>query len=195
MRFLMNKALQINRIQNLISTMKPGIIQLGPKLGETEISEIEQQIGITLPLGYRLFLQRIGNGGSGPMYGLRPIEQVIQNLQNDLRENFYAWAGPEIMDQDDVVPSLFQGEPAIFWEQEYGANWKTALEDPFPTLAGYLVIGQWYATNVLLLMNGPQRGHIWYDDRADSHGSGPAEPSRFLDWYEHWLNSTLTKSN
>jgi hypothetical protein len=46
---------------------------LHPCLSEPEIQRFEADHGVTLPEDYRLFLQRIGNGGPGPAYGLETL--------------------------------------------------------------------------------------------------------------------------
>jgi hypothetical protein len=43
-----------------------------------------------------------------------------------------------------------------------------------------------------LVVTGPERGHIWCDDRADQRGLYPlrlhgADRVTFIDWYLDWL--------
>jgi len=52
--------------------------QLNPPLAEATIRTFEIQYGITLPDEYRHFLSVIGNGGSGPYYGILPLAATTE---------------------------------------------------------------------------------------------------------------------
>jgi hypothetical protein len=49
--------------------------KFNPPLGESEILVFESKHKIRLPPDYRGFLKEIGNGGSGPAYGLFPLSK------------------------------------------------------------------------------------------------------------------------
>ena len=50
-----------------------------------------------------------------------------------------------------------------------------------------------------LVVTGPERGNIWFDDRADWFGLYPdkttgRERLTFLEWYRLWLDDCLAKA-
>ncbi|MFD1370814.1 hypothetical protein [Actinoplanes sichuanensis] len=45
--------------------------QVRPPLGEQPVATLEQDLGYRLPAGYRTYLTAYGNGGAGPLFGIR----------------------------------------------------------------------------------------------------------------------------
>jgi hypothetical protein len=45
--------------------------QVQPPLGEELVTTLEQELGYALPAGYRTYLTAYGNGGAGPLFGVR----------------------------------------------------------------------------------------------------------------------------
>ncbi|GAB7036951.1 MULTISPECIES: hypothetical protein [Catenuloplanes] len=45
--------------------------QVQPPLGEEPVATLEQDLGYALPAGYRTYLTAYGNGGAGPLFGIR----------------------------------------------------------------------------------------------------------------------------
>lgn len=54
---------------------------LNPVAAESQVRAFEEQHQIELPIDYRFFLTRLGNGGPGPPhYGLEPLGTVPSDL-------------------------------------------------------------------------------------------------------------------
>lgn len=51
--------------------------QFGPKLPDKQIEVHELRLGAKLPEGLRLLYTECGNGGVGPDWGIRPIEELV----------------------------------------------------------------------------------------------------------------------
>lgn len=54
----------------------------------------------------------------------------------------------------------------------------------------------------VLLLNGPEMGHVWIEDGANTGIAGPVIPDNvgidrtgFLDWYDYWLDILITAIN
>jgi hypothetical protein len=78
-----------------------------------------------------------------------------------------------------AVPDLGQS----YWDEEGG-----------PCIDGSLTLAH-YGCGVyfLLVVNGPEKGTIWMDDRASGQGMGRFFDS-FAPWYEAWLDDMLKES-
>ncbi len=168
-------------------------------LSEEEISAIERAHEISLPVGYREFLHEIGNGGAGPDYGLYSLqESIAESFENSnfLAAPFphtHAWnMDPHLFGAQDVPGGQFEMNQAALakYEEEYFRD---------EHVQGALRIHTGGCNHdTLLILNGPERGYIWHDERTVDFGvfpfEGKPEPSahlRFLDWYEDWLESAL----
>lgn len=164
--------------------------RFNPCLSADEITRFESLHGITLPADYKLFLTTMGNGGSGPAYGLFPLQNWQLELDID-DPSFLAtpfphtgkWNLPKEFDtsRDDYTDTeVFQQ-----WEQEYFSN---------RHITGSMRICHYgCAIYYLLVVTGNEAGHIWVDDRASDYGIYPAlskttgEKLSFSAWYEEWL--------
>lgn len=185
--------------------------RLGPCLTEKQIQQFEQRHRITLPQEYRAFLLHVGNGGAGPYYGLLPLESSVVSEEGDFLTRPFPysnwWNGMTPPNWWNVVSE--QREPAQFdpfREEEYFADIHVqgALRLAHEGCGYYR----------LLVVSGPERGHIWSDERAGDGGifplpyqSGsyyvegfyliPVEPHSprvtFSQWYLEWLDKTLQK--
>lgn len=168
--------------------------QFNACLSADEICRFENTHTITLPDDYKWFLTTMGNGGSGPAYGLFPLQKW--NLELDIDDTRFLatpfpytdkWNLPKTFDdsQDDYTETdAFQR-----WEQDYYAN---------RHITGSMRICHYgCAIYYLLVVTGNEAGHIWVDDRASDYGIYPAlskttgEKLSFSAWYEEWLTENV----
>lgn len=162
-----------------------------------EITRFEQKWKITLPEEYRAFLLHIGSGGAGPYYGLEKPEGGV-----------YAVIGYD--NELNAISDPFPYVEAWNWEVDWYDDSKEEEEweamdhdyhDPKRS-AGLLRISDFgCGISMNLVLNGPCRGEIWTDDRANrsgiypDHYFGNTERLRFLDWYELWLDRSIHELN
>lgn len=158
---------------------------------EAELAWFEQQHGIQLPEGYRTFLLRVTNGGAGPFYGLLRLES---GRVDDID---YPDAG-RLLDPSQPFPHTepwnlenTSGLDHAEFETEYFApKWANGLL----RIANYGC-----GISVNLVVNGPDYGKIWVDDRANDGGFYPdhllgnQQRIEFLDWYELWLDQSIAE--
>jgi len=168
--------------------------RLNPPLTEENVHKFETEHGIALPPDYRAFLIQVGNGGAGPANGLEMLGQWhgvawsdIPGLVGNLALPFpyvEAWNGKPI---DATLPVQEQYQQ----QDEY---WSCRH------VAGAIPICD-HGCNLreCLVITGPERGHIWFDDRADWQGLYPHDTAgrdrlTFIQWYRLWLDDCLIKA-
>jgi len=151
--------------------------RLGKLLSEADVISFERQLGVSLPAEYRQFLTQVGHGGAGPYYGLfaldDPDPENITAIER-LAEPFpwtEAFQG-EALDDDEF---LEMDLPGALYLCHYGC-----------------------ALRFFLVVAGPCRGEVWQDFRTDGRGLFPAKAAdgrrtRFLEWYEPWLDQSLAE--
>lgn len=174
------------------------------------IEACEARHGIVFPEDYRHFITAIGDGGAGPSYGVFPFGQ------HDGLHDLDAWEGGHLVgDLSQPFPhatawnlpaSFWDGGPDFFPETETEMQhklmeaWDRELEEKYwdPSLMNGAIpichLG--CARRQWLIVNGPQRGYVWGDDRADSNGlypieDGSGEQMTFSGWYLSWLHQAL----
>lgn len=136
---------------------------LNPRLTEPEIRQFEADHGITLPEDYRLFLQRIGNGGPGPAYGLETLARAAQAC--DPRSPFpFTEASKDY--PEDVLDRWCDKPSGVLELCHHGC-----------AIYSYLVV------------SGASWGTIWEGSGADVEPTGLC----FLDWYEPWAGQALRR--
>ena len=174
--------------------------QPDPPIAETELAALEAEHGIRLPADYRAYLTQVGDGGAGPWQGLLPIREAIrQSLESSpggLTETF----------RHGRVYH-FPGD-ACRWFQ-FRDPQKHAYV-PFPPdeamspsfVAGSLVIAHGKPKGGLaqcyrLVLTGPERGRVWWDDRARIGALGPCAKGSlnlagagFREWMLLWLEDS-----
>jgi hypothetical protein len=156
--------------------------RLNPCLTEPLIMQFEQQYQIALPEDYRRFLTQVGNGGAGPYYGILPLEQSVQLDE----PRFLTKPFPHVTAWNLEDSSLSSEE----YENEY-------FRDEY--IQGSLhVCHEGCGYYILLVVVGHERGNLWFDGRASDGGVMPianattgAPRTRFLEWYEAWLDRKL----
>ncbi|WP_271001043.1 SMI1/KNR4 family protein [Listeria seeligeri] len=163
-------------------------------LSDTTISQFEKSHQITLPPAYRVFLQQIGNGGTGPYYGLESLEDgVFASL--DYKEAKYG-----LQNLSQPFPHTDEwnlpGDVYNMSEEEYLAWQEECFQDDIAN--GLLRIANFgCGISINLVVNGDAYGEIWVDDRCNDNGIYPdfyfGNESRldFLAWYELWLDISI----
>jgi len=182
--------------------------RLNPPLRVRTIEAFEQKHQVTLPEDYRYFLTAVGNGGAGPYYGL------FRFGEHDDGHDFCKWAqGHMVGDLTKAFPHARAWNlPRSFWakqpepgpetpleeEDRLNEGWDKQLEQHYwkPDLMNGAIpichlgcaLRQW------LVINGPQKGFVWCDDRADDRGIYPLRNASgkrltFAAWYLAWLQN------
>ena len=150
---------------------------------------------ITLPDDYRTFISEIGNGGFGPGYGLLPLDKAIVDFK--------------LKDKPNI--SLNEKFPyQDSWNEEWitSFNWdegypETEIVDAYIStshIAGSLQISHFgHGCTFLLVVNGNEKGHIWFDGRADYSGLVPklkdGQRISFIEWYITFLDMEIENIN
>lgn len=180
---------------------------LAAALTEPQLLDWEARAGAALPIQYRSFLTEVAAVGAGPYYGLLGFG-VTDGIAHWVGDR---WRGPEAIDlraafphRDafqpmmwDSVPELDEGQfenPAAHAEAERRrAKLVQTLKDEEETHThGTIPLAhQGCGYYDLLVVNGPDAGHIWCDGRA---ADGPISPHTddggrvtFDRWYLTWL--------
>lgn len=165
-------------------------------LTDEALQRFEKSFDLTLPVDYKDFLNQIGNGGSGPAYGLLPLFDWDIELEiNDnsfLSTNFPhldKWNATQDFDTDDE--DYTEKEDFQKWEEEYFSN---------RHITGSMRICHYgCAIYYLLVVTGKEAGHIWVGDRASDYGIYPVTSKStggrmtFIDWYDEWLTESLNQ--
>ncbi len=176
--------------------------KFNPCKSEEELISFERENKITLPLGYRMFLKEIGNGGAGPYYGLEPLEN-----------------GREVdLDHIDGKDLLDLSKPFRYsdhWNIDFDALGEIT-DDNYEEIETFLIENYYdnkYVDGLLricnfgcgvrinLVVNGSEKGKVWIDDRVNNNGLffdcyfGNEDKLEFLDWYELWLDQSIAEQN
>jgi SMI1 / KNR4 family (SUKH-1) len=182
--------------------------QFNPCLQEEEIQAFEAKYNIRLPYEYRNFLLEVGNGGTGPGYGLYKLpglenESEITAIPTKKNESLLCKAFPLKEAWNDL--SLIKDEA----DSESNPYFDSKFVQGTITIANYGC-----GIYAMLIITGEQQGKIWIDDRTNDGGIYPATPSfchyfhaddpdyfqlceeeheplSFYDWYEDWLKQSL----
>ena len=168
--------------------------ELNPPITESELIEFEAKHEITLPSDYREFLLSIANGCIGPVGGIEKLGQ---------------FGGCDWENSDTIgIGKLNRRFP-------YSDSWNSKpLDDSFSNdeqQQRYL----WYfgeshvdgaipicdlgcGLRQLMIVSGPERGTIWFDDRVDWMGLYPESSHSqarvsFIEWYQDWVNNKLSE--
>ncbi|MFI5148246.1 MAG: SMI1/KNR4 family protein [Bacteroidia bacterium] len=168
---------------------------LNPPCTEKQVSDFELKNKIKLPEGYRDFLLVIGNGGSGPYYGLEPLENGLfadldyksPDRLNDLSKEF-----PFTDKWNMNFRGLGEAEYSKKKKEEY---YKAEFSNGLLRICNYGC-----GVSINLVVNGSEYGNIWTDDRCNDQGIYPdtlfgnVQRLDFLTWYELWLDESLILS-
>ena len=170
--------------------------RLNPPTSQQQVTAFESQYGIHLPEGFRAFVTQLGNGGAGPWYGLEPLENgILDDL--DLKSGAIDPGSPfphetawnldlERHDGSDDEPPDDDCHDSVV-EEYFDPKW----------VQGAIRIANFgCGVSLNLVVNGPEYGNIWVDDRGNDGGVYPdpffgrTNRTDFLTWYEIWLERT-----
>ena len=181
------------------------LYRMNAPLSETKLDEFETRHSITLPEPYRTFVSEFSNGGAGPYYGLFPLGYFDaaggplerwkegDGFAGILAKPFphsEAWNLPEAR---LLPPDSFENdEEEEAWIREVdGEVWRPDLVN-----GAFPICHQGCAIRNLLIVNGPERGNVWVDDRPNDggiypDGDDPHTGTPFFDWYSNWLDASI----
>jgi hypothetical protein len=155
---------------------------LSPPLTQSEVARFESEHDVRLPENYRTFLLEVGDGGAGPSYGLYPLsgssrdgEELAERPASGCLATPFphteGWNPPRLRANSEPTA------PGALTRAEYlDARWIT----------GSLIIAEDGCGTVhRLIVTGPARGQVWWDDRGEGHGLQP--DADFHTWYTSWL--------
>ncbi len=166
---------------------------LNPTIPESVVIYIERNLRIKFPENYRDFITKIGNGCTGPDYGLLSLEESMIDFKLKTK--------PAI---DLTMPfpcSESWNEDWVFeidWEsgERPDENQLNAYMDTDHIHGCLQICHIGHGCTYLLVVNGVEYGNIWIDERADYGGINPLLDSNglrvsFEDWYTKWLKDVI----
>lgn len=183
---------------------------LHPTLTREEVAHFETIHNVDLPKEYVLFLTTMGNGGVGPHYGIQALEdsRVVfwdpteaENYKYfDLSKAFphtESWnVEAELNELYDKIEEANEAGTDELEEELFEQKWEIigGAEHDYGRLntADYGC-----GITISLIVNGPEKGNMWTDDRVSDGGLYPTielgnkNKITFLDWYELWLDNSL----
>ncbi|WP_131737931.1 SMI1/KNR4 family protein [Actinomadura roseirufa] len=147
----------------------------GPVLPEALVAAFEEDNGIRLPEGYRLFLTTVGNGGPGPYKGLEALDPYLRDRQ---------LTGAFPYGPDDLT--------GAFTIEMSGWSYWNYYRGTIPLARHKSVEWAYHETAEpvsLLVVSGPARGRVVMVDDRREYFPPVFHPARdFLAWYEEWLD-------
>lgn len=130
--------------------------------------------GIDLVPEHAGFLAQVGDGGSGPGFGLLPLARWDMDL-HDLPAGFLAAPFPH----------------AAAWlpppDPEHGDGERFA---PRHVQGSLRLCHHGGGVYDILVVSGPARGAVWTDAREQDQGVRPCAPS-FLAWFDAWVEAAI----
>ncbi|MFT6396311.1 MAG: hypothetical protein ACJAYU_001054, partial [Bradymonadia bacterium] len=146
--------------------------EFGPALSESCVAEFERQFEIDLPAEYRAIVRRVGNGGPGPFYGLKPIPSQVG--ERELAARF-----PHTEDWNVDLDECTDEVAGDYFSPRH-------VDGTLP------IIDFGCGHDVLLVLTGIQRGTLWLDERASDGGihrfQTKGKPIGLFDLYDEWLD-------
>lgn len=170
-----------------------------PPLAQEQVEAAEAQFGVELPEDYRSFLVEVGAGGAGPGYGLFALLEVDGRWQwdakfDDARDTSRLVAPFDPNCLDARLAELEAAEPPPTSEAYllWLARWEDAYFHPSRTAGAAALAHFGCGALWLLVVSGPHRGSIWFDDRPSDGGlepvtGGDGTRQTFRQWYLEWL--------
>jgi len=163
------------------------------RLAGPQVAAFEGRYAVTLPPEYRAFVTGVANGGAGPAYGLYSLaESVSKEPRGRVADDFLRTP----FRHRHAYNPLDDPKLASFWRRVDEGDIDIE-EDPrylYQTAGTLVLCHEGCGVLHLLVVTGPTRGQVWVDDRYNGQGLFPLEVG-FFDWYERWLDSTLSGGN
>jgi hypothetical protein len=182
-------------VQHLVFGSNGHRYRLRPTIDETTVVAFETRYGIQLPQDYRRFLLHVGNGGAGPFYGILGLDElyeVKEDYWGDLTKPFPysdAWSGDrDLLQAIDVATQADDDRREQLTEQ----YWTEMTHD------GAIIICEYgCCLRYLLVINGDEHGHIWFDQTADLAGYAPVgiNPNVPAEQYADWCVRNASAAN
>ncbi|WP_049580576.1 SMI1/KNR4 family protein [Streptomyces sp. SBT349] len=146
--------------------------RLGEPLAEAEVVAFEERQGVRLPESYRSFLTEVGDGGAGPYYGLFRLDgSDMESRDREERATSGFLTAP--------FPHTERWNPTDLSEDDY-------FHDRY--VQGSLLIAEFGCGAFhRLVVTGPERGRVWFDDRGCDNGM--SSQGAFEEWYLAWLDA------
>lgn len=168
-------------------------------LDEIDVLAFEKKHSVRLPEDYRKFLTTIGNGGN-ELFKLGEMDDGFDFRLWEENDGFIGiLAKPfqysEAWNDLSGYPVCDSGkENDEEWLEQYDDQRKVFDRKYFLPLNGAIPIAHLgCAIRLWLVITGPERGNVWYDDRANLEGLKPLLTSdgrrlSFLEWCKGWPN-------
>ena len=149
--------------------------QLNPVLSCDQLQHFEKEYDIRLPNDYADFITQIGNGGTGPYYGLHSLANAVSDQPGHKSRAFLASPFP--------LTEFFNPCDAPDYEND------DFDDDQF--ICGSIVLShQGCGYYDRLVITGPQAGQVWADGRVSDQGIVPLGCD-FYSWYDGWITRSL----
>ena len=205
---------QINRIQEKIRKLKKldsTLILFGsqkhkykvnPVISLEKVKQFELTHNVILPSDYIEFITIIGNGGVGPFYGLEPFENCLfDDLDYKRADSLLNPSKPFLHTEPwnlKFATKIDEEDKEFEYEKEYSKFGEQYFDKV--QMNGVIAICNYgCAVSLNLIVNGQEYGNIWTDDRGSENGIYPSyeqgnkEKISFLNWYELWLDNSITE--
>ncbi len=163
--------------------------KINPAMADERIDAFEKRFSVKIPVEYRLYLQKIGDGGVGPFYGLYELEY------NDDQSPDPAKVFEYVRQKPFRVADFYDSIPDDISEDDH----ERMLEDVYETATRGLIFLATEGCGIysVLVVNGKEHGNVWHYDLANDAGIFPlrtpdsGKPMRFFEWYETWLDRSI----
>ncbi|MCF3111173.1 SMI1/KNR4 family protein [Niabella sp. CC-SYL272] len=214
---------QINRIREKLSQLRntdtkrelPGAgihqYRLNPPLEPEQVQLFEATHRVQLPDEYIAFLTILGDGGAGPFYGLRRLETsniCFFDPSGEAAHQYFDLSRPfphtaswnmeaELEQLDARLEAAYEAGNQQLEKLLFEKKWELISGTEHDQ--GRLCLADDGCIQVSLIINGPEKGNMWADERindGDMHPLnqlGSTERLTFLNWYELWLDQALAK--
>jgi hypothetical protein len=183
--------------------------QLNPLMSEADVADYERQQSISIPEDYRHFITEIGNGGAGPFLG---VVGLPPEWQWDMASPFlYTQYTQDVSDSAKLIDELDESDES---DENYDEIYERLSLKYWTETNGNGAIeicGYGCALSFYLVLNGSERGNIWFNATADFNGFSPVTLNRseshdkqwcsfgkdtserisFGKWYEAWLDWSI----
>lgn len=152
--------------------------ELREPIDNLHLVEFEDRLGAQLPSEYRSWITQVADGGSGPMYGLIPLNDEPETMTLEYGSDFLG---------EEAIATRAAADDAGIWKRN------TEILYRGMTFVAEEGDGAW---NVLIL-RGAAAGQIWWLNTEHAIARPILHPETrspvgFLDWYELWLERAFT---